>query len=184
MTSNQQPVTSNQNIFLIGMMGSWKSTVGRKLAKKLEMKFVDTDDAIEEIMSMKVSEIFQEFGEKRFREMESTYFGEKSKQTGFIFSTGGGIVLDENNRNILQTNGLCFLLEASPKTLAYRIRNTAKRPLLKNADDTENRLIKIWDERKKLYYSSAHHTITTDKIQPNAVVEKIINLLKDSDGNH
>lgn len=182
MASNQQPATSN--IFLIGMMGSWKSTVGRKLAKKLRMNFVDTDDAIEEIMSMKVSEIFQEFGEQRFRDMESSYFAEKSKQHGFIFSTGGGIVLDENNRNILQSNGLCFLLEASPKTLAYRIKNTAKRPLLNNTDDTENRLIKIWNERKEFYHFSAHHIVSTEKIQPNAVVEKILNLLKETDENH
>ena len=80
------------NIFLIGMMGSWKSTVGQKLAMNQKMKFVDTDYAIEKIMSMKISDIYDEFGEEKFREMESSYFIEKSKQTGFIFSTGGGIV--------------------------------------------------------------------------------------------
>ena len=182
MTGSQQPETSN--IFLIGMMGSWKSTVGQKLAKKQGMKFVDTDDAIEEIMSMKVSEIFQEFGEPRFREMESSYFAEKSKQKGFVFSTGGGIVLDENNRNILQSNRLCFLLEASPKILAYRIKNSAKRPLLKNLDDTESRLIKIWNERKEFYHFSAHHIVSTENIQPNGVVLQILELLKETDENH
>ena len=174
----------SNNIFLIGMMGSWKSTVGKKLSKKLGLNFVDTDDAIEEIMSMKVSEIFQEFGEPRFREMESSYFAEKSKQQKFIFSTGGGIVLDEYNRNILQSNGFCFLLEASPKTLAYRIKNTAIRPLLKNTDDTENLLTRIWNERKEFYYSSAHHIISTEKLQPNGVVSQILELLKETDENH
>ena len=67
-----------ENIFLIGMMGSWKSTVGRKLADKTQMKFIDTDDAIEGFMAMKISEIFYEFGEKKFREMETAFFNEKS----------------------------------------------------------------------------------------------------------
>ena len=66
--------TNNTNLFLIGMMGSWKSTVGRKLAETLDMEFVDTDDVIEEMTEMKVAEIFKEFGEERFREMESAFF--------------------------------------------------------------------------------------------------------------
>ena len=82
-----------KNLFLIGMMGSWKSTVGRKLAQSMDMEFIDTDDAIEEIMEMKISDIFSEFGEDRFREMETAFFIEKAKQTGQVFSTGGGIVL-------------------------------------------------------------------------------------------
>ena len=72
--------TSNNNLFLIGMMGSWKSTVGRELSKVMDMEFVDTDDAIEEITEMKVADIFREFGEKRFREMEKAFFIEKAKQ--------------------------------------------------------------------------------------------------------
>ena len=73
------------------MMGSWKSTVGRKLAEALDMEFVDTDDAIEEVTDMKISDIFREFGEKRFREMETAFFVEKTKQSGHVFSTGGGL---------------------------------------------------------------------------------------------
>ena len=88
----------DKNLFLIGMMGSWKSTVGRNLASTLDMEFIDTDDAIEEMTEMKVKDIFREFGEKRFREMETAFFIEKAKQLGQIFSTGGGIVLGEENR--------------------------------------------------------------------------------------
>ena len=76
------------NLFIIGMMGSWKSTIGRKLSEILDLQFIDTDDAIEEMTEMKVSDIFIEFGEKRFREMESAFFIEKSKQSELIFSTG------------------------------------------------------------------------------------------------
>ena len=82
--------TNNTNLFLIGMMGSWKSTVGRELSKVMDMEFVDTDDAIEEINEMEMADIFKEFGENRFRKMEKAFFIEKAKKPGQIFSTGGG----------------------------------------------------------------------------------------------
>ena len=68
------------NLFLIGMMGSWKSTVGQKLATAMDMEFVDIDDAIEEVTEMKISDIFRDFGEDRFREMETAFFMEKSRK--------------------------------------------------------------------------------------------------------
>ena len=92
------PLENINNLFLIGMMGSWKSTVGQELAETLEMEFIDTDDVIEEMTDMKVVDIFKEFGQKRFREMESAFFIEKAKVPGQIFSTGGGIVLEKKNR--------------------------------------------------------------------------------------
>ncbi len=77
-----------ENIFLIGMMGSWKSTVGKKLAQKTQMEFIDTDDAIEEFMDMKISEIFYEFGEKKFREMETAFFNENLNKKVKFFLQG------------------------------------------------------------------------------------------------
>ena len=115
---------STENLFLIGMMGSWKSTVGRKLAEALKLEFIDTD-------------IFREFGEKTFREMETAFFVEKAKQKGQLFSTGGGIILSAENRKVLQENGITFLLDATPQTLANRIHNTTKRPLLSDSDNLE-----------------------------------------------
>ena len=141
----------NNNLFLIGMMGSWKSTIGFKLSEILDMEFIDTDDAIEEMTDMKVSDIFREFGEKRFREMETAFFVEKAKQSGQIFSTGGGIVLGKENRKTLQNNGICFLLDASPQTLADRIHDTTKRPLLTNSDNLKDRLQTIWNDRSEFY---------------------------------
>ena len=126
----QYPMPSTQNLFLIGMMGSWKSTIGRKLAKALNLEFIDTDDAIEEVTEMKVADIFREFGEDKFREMETAFFIEKAKQPGQVISTGGGIVLGAETRKVLRENGTTFLLNASPTTLANRIQNTKKRPLL------------------------------------------------------
>ena len=167
----------NKNLFLIGMMGSWKSTVGRKLAEHLDMEFVDTDDAIEEMTEMKVIDIFKEFGEDRFREMEKAFFIEKAKKSGQIFSTGGGIVLGEENREVLQNNGICFLLNASSKTLSDRIHNTTKRPLLTCNNNLADRLQNIWQDRSKFYKDCAHHVIMTDDLEPPQVLDEIIKIL-------
>ena len=173
-----------KNIFLIGMMGSWKSTVGRKLAETLNMEFVDTDDVIEEVTEMKISDIFREFGEDRFRKMEVAFFIEKSKQTGQVFSTGGGIIMESNNRKILQHNGTTLFLNASTETLANRIHNTTKRPLLTESKNIRSRLAQIWEERKSFYQGAAHHTINTDNLNPAEVLDQILNLLEVPFENH
>ena len=174
----------DKNIFLIGMMGSWKSTIGRKLADALNLEFIDTDDAIEEVTEMKIADIFREFGEDKFREMEMAFFVEKAKQNGKLFSTGGGIVLSAENRSVLQKNGITFLLEASPKTLESRIRNTSKRPLLTDCDNLEERLQLIWDERHQFYLDSAHHVISTDDLEPPQVLDEILKILEVSSAGH
>ena len=164
-------------------MGSWKSTVGRKLSDALNLEFIDTDDAIEEVTEMKISDIFRDFGEDRFREMETAFFIEKAKQAGQVFSTGGGIVLNPENRKVLKY-GTTFFLNASTNTLANRIHNTTKRPLLANSENLETCLEKIWNERKSLYIGSAHHTIDTDNLNPKLVLYEILNFLEVPLANH
>ena len=175
---------NNTNLFLIGMMGSWKSTVGCKLAVTLDMEFIDTDDAIEEMTEMKIADIFREFSEKRFREMETAFFIEKAKQSGQIFSTGGGIILREENWTTLQNNGICFFLDASPQTLAGRINNHTKRPLLADSNDLEERLQTIWQDRNELYQNCAHHIIKTDNLEPPQVLDEIIKILGATVADH
>ena len=170
-------VEFQSNIFLIGMMGSWKSTVGKKLAKLLDLKFLDTDDEIEEATEQTVVEIFEVRGEAQFREMESAYFVEKSQQPGYVISTGGGIVVSEANRIALQNNGITIFLKASPETLLHRIKNTDKRPLL-HGDDPLFLLSKIWKERQKFYEESAHLTVETNRLNPVQVLEVIIKKLE------
>ena len=166
------------------MMGSWKSTVGFKLAEALDMEFIDTDDAIEEMTEMKVADIFREFGEERFREMETAFFVEKAKQKELLFSTGGGIILSTQNRKVLQKNGITILLDATPQTLANRIHNTTKRPLLTNSNNLEQRLQKIWNDRHQLYIDCAGHVINTDGLEPPQVLAEILNILKVSNANY
>ena len=171
------------NIFLIGMMGSWKSTVGKKLASSLDLQFIDTDDEIEEATKQTVSNIFEEQGEAQFREMETAYFVEKSQQPGFVISTGGGIVVTEANRIALRNNGITIFLKASPETLSHRIKNTDKRPLL-HGDDPLFRLSKIWKERKEFYEESAHLIIETDRLNPVQVLAIIIKKLEANNAVH
>jgi len=167
-----------QNIFLIGMMGSWKSTIAKKLATELVLKFIDTDDEIEEATEQTVADMFDEQeGESRFRKIESAYFVEKSQQSGYVISTGGGIVLRETNRIALQNNGISIFLMASPEILSHRIKNTDTRPLL-DKDNQLKKLSKIWKDRKELYEESAHLTIETDYLNPAQVLEIIIKKLE------
>ena len=173
----------NKNIFLIGMMGSWKTTIGKKLANNLTMDFIDTDEAIENIMSLSINEIFKCFGENRFRQMETSYFLEKTKKKGYVFSTGGGIVLNKNNRDILLNCGITIFLQSSVKEIFSRIRNTQKRPLLSNVNNMKKELENIWNERKKYYISSSDHIIKTDDLTPNLVINQILNILNEQNNS-
>ena len=166
------------NIYLIGMMGSGKSTIGQKLANKLNMTHVDLDDDIEAINEMTITEIFSNAGEQKFRDMELAYFSEKSKQKNNIFSTGGGIILQKENRSILQNTGTTFFLEADCQILLDRMTNIKKRPLL-NVDNPLNNMLSIWNKRKQYYYEASHYTINTNTLSVNDVTKKILKKLND-----
>ena len=161
------------NIYLIGMMGSGKSVVGKKLANQLNMNYVDIDIDLESINDMKILDIFSQSGEKKFREMESAYFIEKSKQTNCMFSTGGGIILDKTNRFVLKNNGVTFFLEGDCNVLFNRLKHQSNRPLL-NSDNPMDQISLIWEKRKEYYYESSHYTINTNDLSIDDVVNEII----------
>jgi shikimate kinase len=116
--------------------------------------------------------------------METAFFIEKAKQSGLVFSTGGGIVLSAENRKVLRENGTTFLLDASPQTLANRIHNTSKRPLLTDSDNLEERLQQIWDERHQFYVDCANHIIQTDELKPPQVLDEILKILELTNADH
>ena len=160
------------NIYLIGMMGSGKSTIGEKLANHLNMDYVDIDSDIESIHQMNIVEIFNQLGEKKFRELESVYFLEKSTQPNQVFSTGGGIVLDRNNHDTLKNHGTTFFLEANCEILLDRIKDVSNRPLLNNKNPIKT-ISSIWEKRKKIYYDLSDHTINTNTLSINSLVSEI-----------
>ena len=161
--------------YLIGMMGSGKSSVGKLLANKLHLSNIDIDKEIEKDEKLSIKEIFEKKGENYFREIESKYLLRKRKLA--VVSCGGGIILNKKNREFLKTNGYTIYLKSSIATLEQRLLNENSRPLLSN-DNLKETLINIYTKRKTLYTSSANTTIITDRRSVKEVCELIIKKLK------
>ena len=160
-----------KNIFLIGMMGSGKTTIGKILSKELSMPLLDMDEEIEKILDIKITKFFEEYGENRFRLIESAFFKECAKNNHFIYATGGGIILDPENCHILKNCGQTLFLDCSVKTIISRLNDEKEhRPLLNNDIDIEN----IYDNRKQLYLDSSHYVINTTLLSLSESVKKII----------
>jgi len=140
-----------QNLILIGFMGSGKSTVGKKLSKTLEMNFVDTDHYIEKKEKMKIKDIFEQKGEKYFREIESKYIREISKMNHTVISTGGGVVASEENMKFLKKNGFVIYLDCTVECIYERVSRRNTRPLLNNVKDLRKRIIELLEPRKINY---------------------------------
>lgn len=140
------------NIVLIGMSGAGKSTVGIALSYKMKMPFVDMDNFIERKMGMIVSEIFEKFGNDKFRDIETDvakHLSEKYSNT--IISTGGGVILRPQNMEYLKKNGYVIYINRSVEHILKTL-NSEKRPLLKN---NPNKLYEMYEERHELYLKYA-----------------------------
>ena len=162
-------------LYLIGMMGSGKSSVGKLLANKLQFSIIDIDKEIEKYEKLTIKEIFENKGEDYFRVIESKYL--LTKRNSAVVSCGGGIILNKINREFLRTSGYTIYLKSSIPTLEKRLLNKNSRPLLGN-DSLKETLINIYNNRKKLYTSSANATILTDKKSVKEVCELILEKLK------
>ncbi len=160
------------------MMGAWKSTVGRKLARETGLRFRDMDREIEREAGLIVSHIFEVMSEAEFRTLEKQTLNRLIKKQNQVIATGGGVVLSDDNRFILTTEGFTIYLKAEPETLDSRIKNVQKRPILQKSRDKLATLKKIYDERKVYYETSCHKTIETDGISPEEVVKQIKQFLQ------
>ena len=161
--------------YLIGMMGSGKSSVGKLLANKLQFSNIDIDKEIEKDEKLSIKEIFEKKGENYFREIESKYLLRKRKLA--VVSCGGGIILNKKNREFLKTSGYTIYLKSSIPTLEKRLLNENGRPLLSN-DNLKETLINIYSKRKTLDTSASNTTIITDRRSVKEVCELIIKKLK------
>ncbi|MGY6531040.1 MAG: shikimate kinase [Cyanobacterium sp.] len=163
------------NIYLIGMMGSGKTTVGKFLAHKLEYRFLDTDNTIEVVAQKSINKIFEEDGEDIFRTLENQVLGQVSSYLYTVISTGGGIVLKKDNWAHLR-DGMVIWLDVPVDILVDRLKNDNTRPLLREADLRE-KLSHILDERKSLY-QQADITISVTKEQStDDIVAEIIKVI-------
>ena len=162
-----------ENIFLVGVMGAGKTTVGRLLAKKLGRRFIDSDHEIEARCGVRIPTIFEMEGEAGFRKREAQIIDELTQEKNLVLATGGGAVLLPENRQHLHDRGVVFYLRANPHELWIRTRNDKGRPLLNNGD-AKATLEKLYAIRDPLYREAAHHVIDTGKPSVSQLVNTLM----------
>lgn len=148
------------NIFLVGMMGAGKTTVGRALAQKMRMRFADTDKVLVERTGVPVATIFEIEGEEGFRRRESAVLAELASEPGSIIATGGGAILAAENREVMRRCGTVVYLRSRIEHLWERTRHDTNRPLLATADPRAT-LTRLLEERDPLYREAAHLVVDT-----------------------
>jgi shikimate kinase len=158
---------------LVGLPGSGKSTVGRHLARKLNIPFLDSDLAIEQHLGCSIREYFEVEGEERFREVESTILARLLSERAGVLSTGGGAVLRPINRERLRSGGTVFYLRSTPEDVFRRLRHDQSRPLLQVSDPMA-RLRELFAVRDPLYTATAHHVIESERPHVGALLQLIM----------
>lgn len=148
------------NVYLVGLMGAGKTSVGRALARRLHKTFYDTDHEIERSTGVKIPLIFEIEGEAGFRARETRALTELVRRQDIVVATGGGIVLSEQNRRLLTGHGTVVYLRAAPRDLWLRTRHDRNRPLLQTADPL-SKLQELFEERDPLYREVADLVVDT-----------------------
>lgn len=165
------------SIFLIGPMGAGKTTIGRQLARRLNMDFYDSDRIIEERTGVDIPLIFEKEGETGFRQREAAVIDEFSQKNHILLATGGGAVLDENNRQHLKSRGTVFYLSSDLKSLLERTHKDKNRPLLHGEEAPDVILTRLIEQRDPLYRETADHIIDTSNDSLRHVIQVIISHL-------
>ena len=160
-------------ISLVGLPGSGKSTVGRHLAKRLHVPFLDSDHVIEQRLGCSIREYFDREGEDRFRDIEEAVIDELTAAPSGVLSTGGGAVLRPQNRRHLRDRGTVVYLNSSPEDIYKRLRHDTQRPLLQVADPL-GKLRDLHAARDPLYREVAHFTVDTGRPSVATLVNMIV----------
>jgi len=169
-----------ENIYLIGLMGAGKTTIGRQLAGALQLPFYDSDKAIEESTGVDIPTIFEYEGEEGFRNREQNMLASLVEIDGIVLATGGGSILREKNRTLLKKHGFVVYLQCSVEHIMQRTRRDTQRPLL-NTEDPRKRIETLLAERESLYLEVADFIIDTGEIQSKMVVKNILDAYNDDD---
>ncbi|MEY8392506.1 shikimate kinase [Lachnospiraceae bacterium 45-W7] len=166
-----------QNIYLIGFMGTGKSTVSHKLARLLGYEELDTDAWIVQRQGRSIAEIFEAQGEAAFRDMETALLEELAEGERKIISCGGGMAIREENADLMRKNGIVVLLTAEPETIFDRVKKDNGRPVL-NGNMNVEYIRSLLAQRKPYYRAAGEMEIATDGRSPEEIAEKIVKEMK------
>ena len=163
-------------VFLVGPMGTGKSTTGRNLSEKLDYDFYDTDKLIEKAEGRKIKDIFEQDGEDYFRQKESEALSETKTLRNVVIATGGGIVEKEENRLFLKNEDKVIFLDSTPERQYERTKDSKKRPLLNDGDSLEI-LNKLYEKRFNFYEAVSNIKISMDNLNTEEILKKITKFL-------
>jgi len=169
-------MNENKNIILVGLMGSGKTTIGKHLSKSMERKFLDTDHAIEEKTGVDVSTIFELEGEEGFRSREHNFLKDLKDSQKLVIATGGGIVINIENRDLLKKLGCVVYLRSNIKNLVSRLKDDKTRPLIQSVNLSQ-KINDLFKERDPLYSAVADYIIETNNKKINDIKKEILELL-------
>lgn len=164
------------NIFLIGFMGTGKSTIASYIGKHFGMQVVEMDETIEEREQMSIAQIFEEKGEEYFRNAETALLKEVSNTGNAVVSCGGGTPMRDNNVEEMKRNGVVVLLTAEPETVFNRVKHSSNRPLLNNNMSVEY-IAELMEKRRDRYEKAADFSVATDDREKSEIAEEIIHII-------
>lgn len=174
--SERQPSAwSGQPIVLVGLMGVGKSTVGRRLAARLKLPFVDADHEIEQAAAMTIAEIFEKYGEEYFRDGERRVIARLMDGRAKVIATGGGAFINADTRALMLRDALVIWLDAEVEVLADRVRRRDTRPLLRNRDAGE--VLRDLAAKRNPIYAEAHLRIPSQNAPHEATVKSILQVI-------
>jgi shikimate kinase len=162
----------DRSVVLVGLMGVGKSTVGRRLAKRLGLEFVDSDTEIEQAAGYSISEIFERFGEPSFRDGERRVIARLVEGPAKVIATGGGAFMDEKTRELILERCIAVWLHADPEILAERVSRRDSRPLLKNKDPLS--VLRELSAVRDPHYAQAHVHVRSQPTPHDMTVDQIL----------
>lgn len=168
-----------KHIYLIGFMGTGKSTVSRRLRNLMKVNEVDMDASIVRENGMSINEMFDQFGEEYFREKETGMLHRLSQRRPAVISCGGGVVLRQKNVDIMKRNGIIVLLTASPQTIYERVKGGRERPILNGHMDVEY-IASLMEKRREAYENACDAAVSTDGKSPDEIAKEIMQIYRAS----
>jgi shikimate kinase len=169
---------TDNTIILIGMMGAGKTTIGKSLANYLDKTFIDSDQEIQKRTGVTIPVIFEIEGEIGFRKREADMLQELIKIDNIVLATGGGIILNEENRKLLKKKGTIIYLRAAVNDLLHRTRHDKNRPLLQ-ITDLQAKITELYDQRDPIYRELAHIVVESGNLSAHQMVKYLSQKLDD-----